>query len=137
LLTSGIASLLAFRMEQWIGRRRMLISGFLLFALAFATVLAVSSQEWLVAAFLLFGAAMGITVPLLQSIVTAIAPVEYRGLLVSFFGMMIRLGQTLGPPLLALCFLFGGLELVFAACAVAGLILSLFLYFRVWIFREQ
>jgi len=136
-LTSAVASLLAFRIERWIGRRRMLVGGFLLFALAFATVPAVSSQKWLVAAFLLFGAAMGITVPLLQSIVTAIAPVEYRGLLVSFFGMMIRLGQTLGPPLLALCLLFGGLELVFAACAVTGLILSFFLCFRVWIFREQ
>ncbi len=136
-LASAATSLLAFRIERWIGRRRMLIIGFLLFALSFGTVLAVSEQKWLVAAFLFFGAAMGITVPLLQNIVTTIAPVEYRGLLVSFFGMMIRLGQTLGPPLLALCFLFGGLELVFAACAITGLILSFFICFRVWIFREE
>lgn len=111
----------AHRMERRMGARMMFIAGFVLFAVSFFSILGVSEKQWMLAPILVFGAAMGVTVPLLQSIVTGLAPHEHRGVLVSTLAMLIRLGQTVGPMLLALFVLGGSLSPVFAACGVAAL----------------
>lgn len=127
---SGVVAPLSSRFEQLIGGRLMLVSGFLAFALSFFLITVIPSQEWLLAVFLLIGGGMGLTLPLVQSIVTSIAPTEYRGIMVSFFAMTIRGGQTVGPPILALFLINGSLNDIFNACLVVSACFSVVLF--VW-----
>ena len=117
---SGLIAPLSSNFKRLIGEKLMLVSGFLAFAVSFFLITVISEQLWLLAVFLLIGVGMGITLPLVQSIVTSIAPTEYRGIMVSFSAMTIRGGQTVGPPILALFLLNGDLMNVFNVCFVVS-----------------
>jgi len=134
---SAIIAPLSGRIEIYIGRRAMLVLGFVFLALAFLLVLFVPSEGWLYVVMLLVGSCMGITLPLVQSIVTGLSPTEYRGLLVSFFGMTIRLGQTVGPPILAGVLYFGDIEDIFKVCFLYSIGMALLLFIFGGIFMKR
>ncbi len=119
----------AHRIQNRIGARRMFIAGFSLFAVSFFSVLFVTQKEWIIAPIMVFGAAMGITVPLLQNIVTGLAPFEHRGVMVSMLAMLIRVGQTIGPPVLGLLIVGGDMTPIFMACGVASLAFAVLFIF--------
>lgn len=121
---------LSHRIEEAVGRRRMFLAGFILFAACFFSVLFVERREFLIGSILLFGGAMGLTIPLLQNIVTELAPPENRGIMVSMLALVTRLGQTLGPPLLALLVADDSMLPVFAVCGVAATMFAGALYWR-------
>jgi len=77
----------------------------------------VSSVETAIVAALLFGAAHGLNLPSIHSLVVSLAPPEYRGVVTSINGMMLRAGQTIGPVLVAL--LAGSLGLANAFYSIA------------------
>ncbi|HDR05690.1 MAG TPA: MFS transporter, partial [Candidatus Marinimicrobia bacterium] len=49
---------------------------------------------------IIFGAAQALNIPSLQTILAKMAPDNQRGALMSLNGMVIRLGQTLGPMII-------------------------------------
>jgi MFS family permease len=57
---------------------------------------------------LLFGAAMGLNIPSLQTILAGLAPTERRAAFMSLNGMVLRLGQTLGPVVMGAMYGWGG-----------------------------
>ena len=60
--------------------------------------IAFEGNVWIVlAAMMLFGAANGINIPSILGALTALAPAEYRAAFMSLNGMLLRLGQTVGP----------------------------------------
>jgi predicted MFS family arabinose efflux permease len=76
---------------------------------------------------ILFGVAQGLSLPNLQALLAGLAPLEHRGAFMSINGMILRVGQTVGPPLMGLVFTLWGIESTFyaaAAIAVAMFILT-------------
>jgi predicted MFS family arabinose efflux permease len=72
-------------------------------------------------AIILFGVAQGLSIPNLQTLLAGLAPIEHRGAFMSVNGMILRLGQTVGPPLMGTVFSVWGIDSTFyAAAAVAG-----------------
>jgi ACDE family multidrug resistance protein len=72
----------------------------------------------------LFGVAHGINLPSLMALLAREATMEQRGALMSVNGMVLRLGQTLGPLVMGVMFAasgFGGVVLGGAVCAAAML----------------
>jgi ACDE family multidrug resistance protein len=72
----------------------------------------------------LFGVAHGINLPSLMALLAREATMEQRGALMSVNGMVLRLGQTLGPLVMGVLFAtsgFGGVFLGGAVCAAAML----------------
>jgi MFS family permease len=70
---------------------------------------------------ILFGLAQGLSIPNLQTLLASLAPLEHRGAFMSINGMILRLGQTLGPPLMGTVFGIWGIEGAFyAAAAIAA-----------------
>ena len=55
---------------------------------------------------------------------TEIAPVDRRGAVMSLNGTVLRLGQTLGPPVMALVYRVAGIDAVFYFGAVFALCLA-------------
>jgi len=62
---------------------------------------------------LLFGFANGITIPSILAILSRIAPSDLRAVFMSVNGMVLRLGQTVGPILAGLAYAGLGLSAVF------------------------
>jgi MFS family permease len=69
----------------------------------------------------LFGLGMGLGMPSLQNLLTGSAPLENRAAFMSLNGMMLRLGQTLGPVLMGLVYILAGLNAAFLGGAVIAL----------------
>ena len=77
----------------------------------------------------LFSAGHGIAVAMAMVLLTETAPAEQRGAVMALNGMMFRLGQTVGPLLMAALFVGGGMDAVFWGGAVVGVVAMLLLVY--------
>ncbi len=68
----------------------------------------------------IFGIGHGLNIPCLQTILAGLAPVEHRATFMSINGMVLRLGQTLGPPVMGYFFSIWGIKAPFYAGAALG-----------------
>ncbi len=73
----------------------------------------------------IFGIAHGVNLPSIQTLLAKLAPIEYRAAFMSLNGMVLRLGQTLGPLVMGAIFLVGGFEATFFVSA--GLSVAMFI----------
>jgi MFS family permease len=64
-----------------------------------------------------FGLGQGLNIPCVQGMMAELAPMELRGAFMALNGMVLRVGQTLGPVIMGLAFAVAGLPGVFAAAA--------------------
>jgi MFS family permease len=62
---------------------------------------------------MLFGVAHGANIPSIQTAVAGLAPLESRAAFMSINSTMLRLGQTVGPPLMGIIYLHGQAETTF------------------------
>jgi MFS family permease len=67
------------------------------------------------------------TYPNIQTLLAALAPSENRGAFMSINGMVLRLGQTLGPVLMGIVLLGWGIQGVFYAGAVCSMAMFMLL----------
>ncbi len=121
---SALLAPFAYKLEKRLGRRAMFGAGFFFFAACFLSIVLVEQRQWLIGSIMLFGLAMGLTIPLLQNIVTELAPVEHRGIMTAMLAMLTRLGQTIGPPLLAIFIIGDSMLPVFIVCGIAAALFS-------------
>ncbi len=56
---------------------------------------------------IIFGVAHGINILTIQTRLAGLAPMEYRAAFMSINGIVIRLGQTLGPLLIGIISIWG------------------------------
>ena len=123
-IATALFSAFSHRMVAMMGAQRTISIGFVMFGATFFLILTADSSNALFLPIFIFGGAMGMTIPLLQNIVTQLSPAEYRGLMSSLMGTMVRLGQTLGPMFLAITLYFGPLRMIFWVCAVFSIIMA-------------
>ena len=68
-----------------------------LYALSMAILPYMPSAWWLVVPSLIYGAAQGLNIPSVQTLLAGLAPAEYRGAFMALNGTVYRIGQTTGP----------------------------------------
>jgi MFS family permease len=73
----------------------------------------------------LFGIARGVNLPSLQMLLVQMAPMNQRAAIMSFNGMILRLGQTIGPMLFAASFMGYGINGVYITGIVIVVIMSI------------
>ncbi|MBE0447781.1 MAG: MFS transporter [Actinobacteria bacterium] len=125
-LTTAAFSTLAGRLAAKTSKRNIIGTGFLLYGIGLIIVPLIKSVWLFLVPMVIFGIGHGLNVPALQTITAELAPTQYRGAMVSLFGIMIRAGMTIGPALLGLVYsLVGdkllGLHAVFYASAVLAI----------------
>lgn len=120
LITAATASQLG-RLVRRFPERTLIVTGFVLYAASLVLVPVLPSIPLLLPAVIVFGVAQAINIPATQTLLASIAPIEQRAAFMSLNGMVLRLGQTLGPLLAAVAFGFGGLPAVFVAATVVAL----------------
>ena len=83
---------------------------------------------------LILGIAQGLNMPSIQTLLAGLAPMKQRAALMSINGMVLRLGQTLGPLVMGAVFGFVGTGAVFYAGA--GFAVVMFIIVAIMISRS-
>jgi MFS family permease len=129
LVTATISSQLG-RITEKAGEKRALIFSFCMYAAALLLIPLAGSIYILIIPVLIYGFGHGINIPSIQTMLSNIAPIEYRAAFMSMNGMVLRIGQTLGPVIMGLVFTISNITFVFltgALLALAGVGLLFFM----------
>jgi ACDE family multidrug resistance protein len=71
---------------------------------------------------ILFGIGHGMNIPTVQTLLADLTPMEHRGAFMSVNGMVLRLGQTVGPLIMGALLALGGISVVFYSGAAFALL---------------
>ncbi|MDK2822626.1 MAG: transporter, family, multidrug resistance protein [Clostridia bacterium] len=126
-ITTAITSSQLRKLAERFTVETLLKAAFLFFAVALVLVPFVPNLWLLLIPVVIIGMGQGINFPSNQTILTGLAPMEYRAAFMSINGMVLRLGQTLGPLFMGLIFGLGGINAVFFVGALLGILMSVLL----------
>lgn len=110
------------------GSVNLLKVAFILYFLVTILIPNINNLYVLIIPIILFGGAQALNIPSLQTILANLAPDEQRAVFMSTNGMVLRLGQTLGPPIIGIGFALGKIQGVYYLAAFVALV-GLFVIF--------
>lgn len=110
------------RLTRLLPERALIRLAFLLYTVAFCLVPFIPTVYLLLIPTAIFGFAQGINIPNILGLLTASAPAETRGALMSVNGMILRLGQTLGPLLMGVAVATLSLTAAYLAAAILAML---------------
>jgi len=123
--TTALASSQLGRLVNKFNVKNLLIFSYLFYALSLILTPFMQNAWQLLIPIIIFGMGHGINIPSVQTMIAELAPSEYRGALMSLNGMILRLGQTVGPIILGFLYTFGGVTIVY----ISGSIFALGIFF--------
>lgn len=130
-LSNALLASQAGRLGRMYGERNVLRTSFILFALALVLIPLMPRLALLLLPTLVYGCAQGMNIPATQALLSNLAPEENRAVFMSLNGMVLRLGQTLGPLVMGWVYVAFGPEAPLYAGALLGLSLFAVLPFMV------
>ena len=108
---SAVTAITASQLGRLTGlmrERTLLKLSFLTYGLAL-TIMPFVPHLWLfLIPTIIYGVAHGINIPCIISMLSDLAPIEYRAAFMSANGMVLRIGQTLGPVVMGTAVALGG-----------------------------
>jgi MFS family permease len=97
----AIISSQAGRFASRFSKKGLFTIGFIGYGTSLFLIPFIHSVSWFVVPMLIFGLGHGLVVPNIQTFMTELAPSDFRAATMSLYNMSLRLGQTIGPLLLA------------------------------------
>lgn len=125
-VASGITAVTASQLGRLSGRfgRRNLLKAACAAYIVSMVLMPFMPKLWmLIFPVCIFGLGQALNIPTLMTLLTGLAPIQQRAAVMSVNGLVLRLGQTVGPVLMALVLAGFGLSAVYFAGAVAALIM--------------
>lgn len=122
-LSTALTSAQVGRLVRRFSEKQLLKFGFLLYALALAIVPFMPNVWTMLITTLIFGMGNGLNFPNVQALLAAQAPMNQRAIIMSLNGMVLRLGQTLGPLIMAFFFTTLGINSIYFVAAGLALIM--------------
>ncbi|MGK9368724.1 MFS transporter [Melioribacter sp. Ez-97] len=111
--TTALVSSRLGKLSAILSYKKIMSLSFLLYGIALLG-LSLSNTIWLLlTSIIIYGFGQGLNLPTIQTLLSGIAPFEYRAAFMSVNGMVLRTGQTIGPALMGIAFSLGGLHAVF------------------------
>lgn len=120
-ISTAITSSQVGRLAKRFKPRSLLCVTFFLYGLAMVLVPFVHQAWMLFVPTIIFGMGNGLNIPTIQTALAGLAPMQVRGAVMSLNGMVLRLGQTLGPVVMGGVYAVFGLEATFFAGMVSAL----------------
>lgn len=120
-ITSTTGALLLGRVQEAIGRRRLLAGSAAMFVVAFAVVGFAPALPILVLGILIMGTGEGFLLPGLQDVAASAPPASARGTVVAVWVGAARTGQTIGPLVAGAAYAAAGGPVTFLAGAALAL----------------
>ncbi len=122
--TTALTAAQLGRLSRRLPEQRIVTLGFVVFAIGVAATPSMPGIIWMAIPAALLGIAIGTTIPVVQTILAGLAPPERRAAFMSLNGMVLRLGQTLGPVAAAAVYGWLGIDAVFLAGAALALAMA-------------
>ncbi len=108
LITALTSSQLG-KLARAYSKRTLLKTAFFLYALSLVVIPFIPNLWLLLIPTVIFGIAHGLNIPSIQTLLAELAPIQYRAAFMSINGMVLRLGQTLGPVFMGAIFAIWGI----------------------------
>ena len=125
--STGLAAASLGRLARLTPERVLLCLAFGFYCLGCAGLALMPGLWWNLAPVVLFGLGQGLNMPCVQSMLADLAPLENRAAFLSLNGMVLRVGQTLGPLMMGMLFAWRGVNAVFYGGAVLALLVAVLL----------
>ena len=103
-ITTAITSSQLGRLSGRFKREIMLAFGFICYMAALLLIAFIDTLWLFIVPMLIFGIGHGMIIPVSQTLLADEAILEYRAAFMSLNGAMLRIGQSLGPPLITLAY---------------------------------
>lgn len=116
-LTTALTASQLGKLVKIYSEKTLLKAAYLLYALSLLIIPFVHNVWMLIIPIVIFGLGHGINFPNIHALLAGLAPMNQRAAIMSINGMVLRVGQTLGPLLMGLVFTMWGLEGTFFAGA--------------------
>ena len=126
-ISTAITSLQLGKLTARFSERTLIRTAFILYAITLVLVPFARSIWTILVPTMIFGVAQGLNMPSMQTLLTSLAPMDQRAAILSLNGMVLRLGQTLGPFLMGLVYAIWQMKGVFAV----GTVLAVIMFFVV------
>lgn len=110
---------------------RLLPFAFALFGISFLIIPWLPGHWWMALAVGIFGVGQALNYPVVLTLLAGVAPGQHRAIFMSTNGMVIRIGQALGPVIMAVVFAAGGINAVFFTAAGISLVVFVGLPFLI------
>jgi len=121
LSNAAIASQLG-RINRLFSLPTIIKVSFTLYALSMVIIPFMPSLWLLLIPAIISGIANGANLPSIQTSVAELSPIEYRGAFMSLNTMMLRVGQTIGPPLIGLAYALKDINATFFTAAAISIL---------------
>lgn len=124
-ITSAIFATQIGNLTHKFGSLILLKTAFFLYLIVLLVVPNLTNLYLFIVTVLIFGSAQALNMPSLQTVLANLAPDNQRGAFMSLNGMVLRLGQTLGPVVIGIGFTIYGLSGAYylgAFIAILGLL---------------
>jgi len=121
LSNAAIASQLG-RINRLFSLPTIIKVSFTLYALSMVIIPFMPGLWLLLIPAMISGIANGANLPSIQTSVAELAPIEYRGAFMSLNTMMLRVGQTIGPPLIGLAYALKDINATFFTAAAISIL---------------
>ncbi len=122
-VTAGITSFLVGYLARRFSMKVLLLTAFPFAALGLFLIPFAPTLLIILIPVGLFGIGMGLAIPTSQNLLVNLAPMENRAAVMSLNGLVLRLGQTLGPLIMAVVLASWALPGVYWVAALIGLTL--------------
>lgn len=129
-ISSAIVSSRLGILSRHFKKANLVISGFAFYLISMVAIVFIDSLWFFIAPAILFGIGNGLLIPSIHTLIAEKANIEMRGMFMSVTSSMLRVGQTLGPPVIGIAFSLKGYEGAFGAgagLAITGMIISFFM----------
>lgn len=120
--TTAIVASRVGKLTEKYGSLNLLKSAFLLYMLVSLLIPYVNNMYLFIIPILVFGVAQALNIPSLQTSLVNLAPENQRGVFMSLFGMVLRIGQTIGPLIVGIGYALKDLEGVYFLSALTALL---------------
>lgn len=130
-ITTALVSSQLGRLVRRSSERSLIVVAFLLYAAAMTLIPLVPSLWLFIVPATIFGLAQGVNVPSIQSLLARLAPPQHRGAFMSLNGMVLRLGQTLGPVIMGGAYAAWGMVGVYRTGAAVALLAAVIVGYTV------
>ena len=124
LTTAAVSSQLG-KISRRFSLESIIILAFFMYGVSFLLMPIMPNLWLLLIPVAILGAGHGGNIPSLHTAVAGVAPLEYRAAFMSMNATVLRLGQTIGPPLMALVYVSRGLNATFYVSGAIALLTAL------------
>ncbi len=128
-LTTALTSFLLGKLIKRFRQKNLLKVSYLLYIVSLAIIPFLHKESLMLIPALLFGVAQGINIPNIQTMLVSLAPSYYRAAFMSLNGMVLRIGQTLGPLIAGFFFATGGITFAFYGGVIIAAIMIAVVFF--------